>query len=218
MKWLLVLLLAVPAWARDLDIDPVDCDKPPPLEVVSNIIRVGSDVGKGSAVQLQDGSYLSAAHVQPAIEDARDLIVGDKNDTSFDLMSFRLEPTAPGLPLMRARDLKLYQDVWAVGFPGPQRIAAKGQFQSMSDDDGIISTAMVIEGMSGGGLLACDGLGWQVVGVIVGYQAGMDLLRSPMGSIPLPDRNRGLSYSAFAFKGLERLRDPNYVVPVAQVR
>jgi S1-C subfamily serine protease len=152
----------------------------PDMDTRESVVRISTDAGAhGSGVVIGPNRVLTAAHV---VYDAHSTKVGRDGDDyvparvlglDSDNDLALLEADTAGLapvPIARA-PLAAYEDVWAIGYPMALDMAvSQGRFERVANGK-VYTSAWITSGVSGGGLLRCNGGSYELAGIVRDYVA-----------------------------------------------
>jgi S1-C subfamily serine protease len=151
----------------------------PDMDTRESVVRIATDAGAhGSGVVVGPNRVLTAAHV---VTDAQATKVGLDDryvpatvlglDPDNDLAL--LDADTSGLPPVpiASRALAAYEDVWAIGYPMALDMAvSQGRFERVANGK-VYTSAWITSGVSGGGLLRCNGGSYELAGIMRDYVA-----------------------------------------------
>jgi S1-C subfamily serine protease len=177
-KWLLMLLLALPSWSTAADYSGIRQTVYPVIVHAPSGVRHDVNVTSGSAVVLDKGYALTAAHVVPTSSRDEMIVITSKGsvkavpvkiDRERDLALLSVDVSCPCAELAQ-KPIYVDDQVWDVGYP--MYLTYDVQFVTIGTVQGwyrgnIVATSMSAPGGSGGGLFAKEGKKYKLVGISV---------------------------------------------------
>lgn len=156
-----------------------------PIKLV-NVVSTRSGIvvkSRGTTFYIAPNIWVTAAHVvQYGNIDSGTIVMSDGANVDFEVIHYNrekdiavlyAETPADLVPLMLTQSpLEQYESVWAIGYPAIMKdalLSFEGIAFAYSENQMLVSTSLVMAGMSGGPQFRCNDGKLEVVAVIVAY-------------------------------------------------